>query len=243
MDDITARDLIPGLNGEFTLKELIKAYRRQSFVVHPDHGGTAEEFSILQDAFDFLKPQAVHELGKEVYELQTIDGTPLAELGQGLPITVSAKECEFCEGKGYKVFYNYTQDVTCPACEGEGTFWLPCKKCNGTGDYRHPKTNKVIGECNLCGGNGRFYPRFRRQNVDPRDVWSWMIFGRPEFVVLPNGQRRAVNACKECRGHGSVKKERKDKPTYIRCDQCEGTGEIKIYNPVIPRGFLVGVKK
>jgi hypothetical protein len=27
---------------------------------------------------------------------------------------------------------------------------------------------------------------------------------------------------------------------YMKCDKCEGTGEEQIFNPVLPRGYLVG---
>jgi hypothetical protein len=94
----------------------------------------------------------------------------------------------------------------------------------------------VIGKCNLCGGNGKFYPKYHPNNNRMGGFIGWVL--RPKKIVLPNGHIRAVNNCKRCQGEGSVEIQNKNKPTYIRCVQCNGCGEVKIYNPVIPRGFL-----
>lgn len=240
MNEIEARDFIPDLSEQFTFLELKKAFRAQSFVVHPDTGGTEHEFGLLQEAYNLLKGRAVHELGEEVYELQTIDGTPLSKLGQGLPITISARECDICEGRGYKSFINKMTTIKCPDCEGEGTFFLPCKKCGGTGDYKHPRTGKVVGKCNLCGGNGRFYPRHVGKSFG---TMGWLNDPFGVRIILPNGHPRQVHRCKKCRGDGEIRVEDKRVLKYMKCSKCEGTGEEQIYNPVLPRGYLMGQKK
>lgn len=203
-------------------------------IIHPDHGGTDYEFNLLKEAYDFLKDHAKHSLGELSKELQTIDGTPLTKLGRGLPIIVSAKDCKLCEGKGYKIFFNYKTTGTCPDCQGEGIFSVACKKCKGSGKYKNLRIGKVIGDCNLCGGSGKFYPPYKVAS----EATFWGIFGRPQYKVLHNGKSIRVNDCKRCNGMGEVDTTDKDKPIYVKCDECDGKGEIQIFNPVIPRGLL-----
>ena len=240
MNELEARDFIPGLSEQFTFKELKSAFRARSFVVHPDHGGTDDEFRFLQEAYEFLQTKAVHELGQEVHELQTIDGTPLSELGKGLPITVSAKECDICEGRGWKAFSSFYKEVECPECQGEGTFWLPCKKCGGTGAYKYPKGDRK-GKCYLCGGNGRFYPKYKPRGIPKMFKYmNWVRDLDAKWVKLPNGQDRKVNRCKKCSGEGQVRVEDDKRLSYVKCSKCEGCGEEQIFNPVLPRGYIVG---
>lgn len=236
LTEVEARDLVPGLEEKFSLRELKRAFRRQMFIVHPDMGGTSEEFGLLEAAYNFLEKKVVHELGTERFNLQTVEGFPLTELGNGLPLTVSARECDSCEGRGYNTFLNYTRDVVCPDCKGDGKFWLPCKKCDGTGEYRRTDTNKVVGSCYLCGGSGRFYPIYKSK--PGAKVRS--IFGDSVTILLPSGKSQAVNKCRKCRGEGTIEETDSSRPTHVRCRVCNGSGELKIYNPVLPRGYIPG---
>jgi|GEM_PF-2921380 len=240
MNEIEARDFIPNLEEQFTHQELKKAFRSQSFLVHPDMGGSDHEFNLLKEAYEFLQSRAVHTLGENVHEFQTVCGTPLADLGKGLPLTVSARECDICNGLGYKGFSDEMREVKCPDCEGEGVFFLPCKKCGGTGDYKHPRSGKVVGKCNLCGGNGRFYPRHVGKAFG---TMGWFSDPFGVGVTLPNGQERRAHKCKRCRGSGTVCVEDVRVLKYLKCLKCEGTGEEQIFNPVLPRGYLTGQRK
>ena len=119
-------------------------------------------------------------------------------------------------------------------------FFLSCKKCGGTGDYRHPRSNKVIGKCNLCGGNGRFYPVYKKPSGRERYfVWTTMFDDTAKWVRLPNGTERKVNACRECSGSGRRRIEDDTRPSYVKCSKCDGCGEERIYNPVLPVGYLM----
>jgi len=45
--------------------------------------------------------------------------------------------------------------------------------------------------------------------------------------------------CDKCQGIGTYMK--KDGGEYaVVCDECKGVGEIKMFNPVLPRGLLKG---
>lgn len=47
-----------GLNKEYTLEDLKKAYRIKSKLNHPDTGGSLEEFLEIQAAYAYLKKQS-----------------------------------------------------------------------------------------------------------------------------------------------------------------------------------------
>jgi DnaJ-class molecular chaperone len=243
MNEVEARDFIPGLSDEFTAQELKRLFRKQSLVKHPDTvTGSDEEFKLLVEAYNVLSKIAFNKFGKKLTELKTVKGVPLVDLGKGYPLNVSAIECENCEGKGYKGFSSRTRPEQCPDCKGEGTFFLPCKKCKGTGDYIHPKINKVVGKCNWCDGSGKFYPAYKRQREASAYMsWSWMNFVPDNFkyVTFKDGSQKRVNICKKCRGEGIVQVLDDGYQFYSECQICSGIGEIKIYNPVLPRGYLV----
>lgn len=233
MDRVEAQKLFPSLGNSFTGRELKKLFRQQSFIMHPDSGGNAADFDALKKAYDVLKSFAVSQNGEG--DLMTVDGIPLAELGGGLPLTVSARECSDCEGRGWGSFSETNKTETCPECDGEGVFWLPCRKCNGTGDYKHPRSGKVVGACNLCGGTGHFYPVYKSR---VRGFNRWIRDDR--WIVLPDGRRHRVNVCKRCSGEGVVYVPDEGSLLYTKCGRCGGVGEEQIYNPVLPRGLFVG---
>lgn len=236
MNEGQARELLD-LPGEFSFADLKRSFRKQCFFAHPDQGGSSELFGRLQDAFYALKFKA---FVPEEMAHKTIQGDFLSDLGKGLPLTVSAKDCDICKGKGYtsyhKVTYGYDDDdyaVTCSSCSGRGVFSYPCRACKGEGKLPNPKTGKLIIECPSCEGSGRFYPEVKKGE----------FIYNVAFKTI-KGKRRKIYKCKTCKGWGEVlgkKKEIKDeKFTYSTCDYCGGVGEIRIYNPVIPRGLFCG---
>jgi DnaJ-class molecular chaperone len=105
-----------------------------------------------------------------------------------------------------------------------------CHKCKGTGDYFHPQAKRVTGKCHMCGGTGKFYP-IRK---GPRTFFG-MSWGK--YKELPDNKRIPVESCKKCDGRGETPIP-SGKFFYNKCTRCDGIGEIKIYNPVLPRGYL-----
>lgn len=225
--------VIMGVKKSVTKRELLQTYRRLALERHPDHGGTADAFTCLTQAYEALEATAIVE---STAKSKTVDGVLLQGLGRGYPITESAMACDVCDGKGYA---EYTApgarigEEQCKACNGTGLFSYPCKKCGGTGDYKHPKTDRVIGICRLCDGSGRFYPKLVRTST-----WSFYLQAR---VFIP-GTNILGQPCRECDGEGKVDIRSNGEPYYVKCSACEGIGEVKMWNPVIPRGLLSGMR-
>jgi DnaJ-class molecular chaperone len=222
---------------EFSPHALKSAFRRASFLKHPDAGGSQEEFIALMQAFDVLKPCATTAGAspEEMQTLTTVDGTPLADLGKGYPLTVSARTCEKCSGLGYKEFHETDRKLgTCKKCGGSGMVRYPCKKCGGSGDYKHPRTGRVTGKCYRCDGSGWFYPEHKRP---PRGS----LFGFFDRIKYIPGTRKRGQTCRACDGTGQVWQDVDVGATlYAICETCKGKGEVKMANPVIPRGYLAG---
>ena len=176
-----------GLSAPVAFDDVKKVYRKKSKLLHPDAGGTEDEFKLFSGAFDTLKQlyqtgsrlfdaEPVGELGKLEQPSMprvTVDGTPLCDLGLGLGPTTNGTDCKHCERRGYTVVEEKGK-VSCPTCDGMGL-------------YLHP----VYGRrnCCTCDGHGRVYYKHAKLYV-------------------------------------------------LMCGTCHGTGEIKIYNPVLPKGRL-----
>ena len=237
------------LNIDFPISRirLKKKFRELSRTCHPDVGGDTMEFVMLKSAYDFINKQDIPDFDVEFEDGERvpgkIDGWTLDEYGQGYPISEPAKTCEKCEGKGWWSYMgerrvedteaansNDAQGQKCSKCLGYGLFSYPCKRCGGTGKYK-AKNGKVVGECYGCKGTGRFFPKPKR-----------------EYQKHVKGGRTGIR-CGACFGDGYVRndifnlffgikfktvKER----VYARCPECKGAGEVKMWNPVLPRGYL-----
>jgi DnaJ-class molecular chaperone len=241
MDKDQAKKLFGNLLAEnFSRAELKKAYRVLVMDKHPDHGGTDEEFGALTSAFKLLEGQAENQ--KKV--LYTIDGQKLSDLGRGYPITENARTCERCEGLGFKRYSGMSTGTgkfeQCTLCGGDGLKFYPCERCKGTGRYIHPKSKKDIGECYKCKGTGKFYPFNKRRGSQWRDSFGFGFRMPSTAPYIPGTQRRGI-PCEKCFGDGTTEIKTDGKPYYLVCEECHGIGEVKMFNPVIPRGlFKVG---
>ena len=244
MQSDRARELL-GVGDKFTARELKAAFRRSSFLCHPDTGGSEEQFHKLQMAYEALQVSCVLDSTVPAPSDTLVDGTPLSELGGGFPLTESACQCEKCEGLGYKRYEDHKDMVEedCPECGGTGSRRYPCKRCGGDGKYKHPKTGKAIGECRGCNSTGWFYP-WNKDQSPPRGVTfaemffnSFTGFGRDWKQYIPGTDKFGI-PCKKCKGHKKVEVPRKSNHIFVRCTTCDGIGEVKMWNPVLPRGYL-----
>jgi DnaJ-class molecular chaperone len=211
----------------FTVAQLKSAFRRQSFLVHPDTGGNEESFQRLVQAFEVLKGSAKIVGGKE-----TVEGRPLSELGKGYPLTQSAKTCDLCEGRGYRVFHRKKrQTIKCDKCGGTGLNRYPCRKCDGEGTYVNSQGKKR--RCSWCGGSGWFYPPASETDA------------QGSTAPLIPGTKKQGRICFDCDGTGKVEGWEIDgeEEYYAVCERCNGIGETQMFNPVLPRGFLSQLDK
>ena len=199
-----------GINLPTSLNELKKAYREEAKKCHPDKGGSEEDFKRLRKVYDqllnFEGDPNVFSNGNGSSKKETVDGTPLSELGLGLGPKVNGMDCRYCNHKGY--------------IEKEPEWFIDCSACGGSGEVRR-KT-----ECRNCKGSGKFTQARSKRVVDCRTCR-----GTGSFLLS------SMTICLECVGNGRVM-EKTGSPLYHRCSSCYGTGEIRIYNPVIPKGRL-----
>ena len=214
-------------------KELKRRYRQLCFETHVDQSesGTTEGFDAVKDAYALLKRTLdFSENGANISKTLVDNETLLSDLGKGYPISESAKTCEDCDGKGYKEYTmaRGTKTVDCEECHGVGLFSYPCNKCRGTGKYRNPRTGQVKGECNLCNGSGRFFP----ENKHKGRVFDY------GFAPYIPGTKRKGYRCRTCVGTGCVSKPTEEVKGFVRCGTCDGIGEVRMWNAVLPRGYF-----
>lgn len=190
---------------------LKSAFRSAAKRLHTDTGGDKDAFIAMKAAYDQLCESPSVVTDHVDTRARTFQGDLLSDLGLGLGM-VNGKDCPQCDHKGYTVSQQLEFD-TCPHCEGCGDVFF-CQACRGTGQYTNPVGRKV--PCRACHARGtRPAPR----------VGFWM-------------PARGARACPKCLGTGRVGKPTQ-KFTYYRCGECNGTGEIKIYNPVLLKNGLM----
>lgn len=206
-----------GLEAPFTVADLKKAYRRRSLEVHPD---VAEDKAVAEEAFKELV--AAYEF------LSNLQGSPglfcpekdgpvnvsFAVTGDGTPLS------ELGLGLGPT-----TNGRDCEVCDHKGytihhgRHFVVCEACDEFGRMREEFP------CHSCKQTGKFTLRSGRV-VDCR-----FCLGTGKV----KGNRYRV--CSKCHGSKTLWVE-DDKPYYSKCSHCDGTGEIKIFNPVLLKGAL-----
>lgn len=105
-----------GLSAPVAFEDVKKKYRKKSMELHPDRGGSEEKFKKFGGAFDDLKE--LYQEGSSLFDTaplgdtegesknvsmprETVDGTPLSELGLGLGPTTNGRDCTECDSRGY----------------------------------------------------------------------------------------------------------------------------------------------
>lgn len=207
-----------------TMNALKSAFRRRSREVHPDHSvavDATKQFQALSAAYEFAQTQPAWLLeteGEEVNgNLLCDDGTPLADLGKGLGPLKNGRPCDGCGSKGFTSYsVARTPCVDCRVAFGRVSY--RCRRCGGDGVFK--RNGRSVGECNGCRGEG-----WIAETKRVRDPFG---FG---FGV------RLVNRCVTCKGERDVPNPQ-GRQTHVKCYHCKGTGELLVFNPVIPKGLL-----
>lgn len=153
------------LNPPFTEQQLKSAFRAKAQESHPDKGGKQEDFIKAKSAFDLL----IKDAG-QTQQVNTVDGTPLSELGKGLK--VSGRTCKECFGKGYN---EYTYTKFCYDCLGWGYRFnklngsIKCKTCNGMGEKVDSIARTVCFSCKGSGQIALFNPLFIKGSLSQKE--------------------------------------------------------------------------
>lgn len=198
-----------------TINVLKQAFKRASLKYHPDHNraqNANEQFAKVKEAFELLKTSDQLEFTENASrELYTDDGSKLSTLGKGLGPTTNGAPCPECEARGFHMFTNAWR--CCEDCRlvADGIFSEHWEyRCHKCkGSGKFKKGDRVIGDCFPCKGKGWYEQR----------------------------HGYVGNRCQTCRGR-QVFNDPNGKKTYTRCVKCKGTGELPMWNPVLPKGLL-----
>lgn len=203
-----------------TLDAVKAAFRRAARELHTDVSGrdSAIEFSEMVEAY-----QAV---------MNTAFGDCLSSNGTGAAwvkstTTDSTPLRELGLGLGPTI-----NGKDCPKCNHDGyttefgTEFTECNTCDAYGEIPASYT------CRSCKGTGKFQQRNTRRIVDCRVCKGTGTFKHPSQMVY----------CPRCRGSKRVY-GKSDTTYYVRCYECKGTGEIEVFNVVLPKGALTFGKR
>jgi len=194
---------------------LKKAYKQKARELHPDLGGDEEAFKDLQKAYNFFTS-----------DLARLSG--VFSEGEGELIVLQTVEgiplAELGLGLGPT-----TNGKDCPKCDHKGYIkdyghsWHRCEHCDDDGMV--PREFK----CKRCNGTGTFFTAQGRE-VDCRTCRGTGIFKHP-YLSKP---------CSVCHGSKTVWSQT-EQVFYRKCSHCNGTGELEIFNPVVPKGAIAGL--
>lgn len=218
----TIRDVASLMQHHFELTppvmetDLKSAFRKKCKELHPDIRGDPEDFKRMKEAYDVIisfsdNPTLFHkngDSGKNYRDMRTVDGVSIDKLGLGLGPLKNGYPCPECHGKGwYKNSFRSYERAECPKCYGERVVSSQEVTCNRcNGSGKFFKDGKEVSFCYRCNGTGKVTLKFR-----PR-------------------------ACDLCFGRGWVHSSSETESAfYYRCLKCEGTGELEVFNPVLPK--------
>lgn len=196
------------------VEELKSAFRTAAKKFHTDTSGSAgtkEKFIAMKSAYDFLVKLEGMDF---VYGERAVDGGRLATT-DGTPL--------YELGLGLGAMRNGRD---CERCQHKGYTeernflgQHSCTKCDWHG--------RVLDEvpCKPCGGTGRFTQARSGHTVPCRTC-----HGR--------GNKLGYRLCPDCNGKKYVGE---GKVHYVKCYECNGTGEIELFSPLLPKGRIINV--
>jgi len=203
-----------GLEPPITANSLKTAFRRCSKIEHPDlskHPKAKERFEAVVTANSLIlnHPELMDAVDSSI--ATTDEGNPLSSLGKGLGATVNGKMCDDCNGLGYQAFIGRT---------------VPCSDCRTRRFMAHLRLYEY--RCRKCLGSGLFKMKAGRSGTCyPCQGSGW---------VRIQTESPFQNSCPTCKGTTLVEDRRRK--TYHTCFKCKGSGELPMWNPVLPKGFL-----
>lgn len=193
---------ILGVQSGATQEEIKKAFKEKALKMHPDHGGSKEDFQRLNEAYSILsgKQQPKHtqpdpnfggfnpfDFGFDFNHIRDIFNQANKSNPQGsarrqyqkppdnerdLKISFDLSIEDIKNGKEFKINYNQS---------------TPCKKCNGIGGTKKER-------CSQCNGHGHIKHEQRQANF---------CFSSTTTCPSCQGTGETIdNICKECKGNG-----------------------------------------
>lgn len=209
--EITEAVKVLGLKPPTTTNAIKQAYKRASLLEHPDHSKhpqASERFQRVRKAYE------IAIVNHDIIELTSHDMEEL-RCQDGTPLS------ELGNGLGPRV-----NGRPCEFCEAKGftsyrAGFIHCDNCHPVG---------FVGweyKCSRCEGSGDFRDKKGR------------IKGKC-FKCNGLGWKRGrghKNRCFKCNGLQMINDP--NAPTlYRKCLECKGCGEVRIFNPVLPKGLL-----
>lgn len=192
-----------------TLMDLKTAFRIEAKKLHTDTSGKD-----TKDAF--IEVKAAYDFLSECVEfVSAFESGGISE-----QVKIEGKPLSFY-GLGLGPNQN---GKDCPDCNRAGyktvyaNTFKPCADCDSDGCIR------ASGPCRYCSGTGKFIQRRTKAKVNCR-------------ACNGTGNRSNAILCPNCFGLKQIHVPGK-KLYYEKCYKCKGTGEIPVWNPVIPKGRL-----
>jgi DnaJ-class molecular chaperone len=211
-------------------------YRALALDLHPDRAGpgATAAFQNMQNAYERIiqcAPIFQCDHGKASLHDNTVDGTSLATLGLGLGPNVNAQECSKCKGSGYTTTWGQKW-VVCDDCDEEGWPLRTCPQCKGTCGFTSLEGEHVM--CWTCRDVGKVrVPQRVVSAIRRKQEQKYRRYGTRFFDFFDSSW-----LCASCRGTHQKTVSDKEQPNHQKCGHCHGAGEVRIYNPVIPKGRL-----
>lgn len=203
---------ILGITLPTSLNALKTQFHRRCLEEHPDvskHPEAGKRFQDLRTAYEFLR---AHPSSIELVE------EDLQKLSTVCGVLLSNL------GKGLD---QKTNSKTCNDCSGKGyaTYYEKTADCPDCRLYsRGVICWGVEYRCGACKGSG-----LSRRSRKGKDCAACQGTGWRRT-------RHRSSTCRTCKGALYV--ENVKTRQFVKCAQCNGSGELAIFNPVLPKGLL-----
>lgn len=116
--------------------------------------------------------------------------------------------------------------MECNICRGFG-YSINCgRSFSVCPECEYGRVKRVFA-CKHCRGTGRFTQKYTKKEVVCRTCNGTGKFTHPHLTQV----------CSRCNGTATIY-NKDNKTYYTKCYHCKGTGEIEMFNPVIPKGLL-----